>query len=111
MSSSTTFTGAFLRLQSVTPLNQGATLKARFTQDPQQSNPAGPNDALSIVNYTLTGPGSLAISAAATVSGDLQSIYLTLTAPLTTGLWTLTVANIETVGSDPLLPPLSLQFV
>lgn len=110
MPSSTTFTGAFLRLQSVTPINAGATLRVRFTQVPKQSNPAGPNDALNVANYTLTGPLTVAIVSASVVGGDPQSIYLTLSAPLATGLWTLAVANIQTPGGAGLLPPLALQF-
>lgn len=110
MPSSTTFTGAFLRLESVVPINSAATLKVKFTQDPQQSNPAGPNDALNVANYTLTGPLVVAITSAATVGGDPQSIYLTLAAPLAAGLWTLAVANIETTSLAGLLPPVALQF-
>lgn len=110
MSSSTTFTGALLRLQSVTPLNQGATIRVRFTQDPQQSNPAGANDGLNIANYGLVGPTGLTITGSSTVSGDPQSIYLTLSAPLAAGVWTLTAANIKTVSGANLQPPFSIQF-
>lgn len=110
MPSSVSFSGASLQLQSVTPLNAGATLLVRFTNEPLQTNPAGANDALNPLNYTLTGPTTIPVVSCATVSGDPQSIYLVLAAPLTSGSWTLTAANIQTPGASPLVAPFSISF-
>lgn len=110
MPSSVSFSGASLQLQAVSPLAGGATLKVTFTQDPLQVNPAGANDALNKLNYSLTGPTTIPVSSCATVSGEPQSIYLILSSPLSTGTWTLTVANIQTVTASPLVPPFSITF-
>lgn len=110
MPSSTSFTGAGLQLQSVTPIGSGGQILVRFTQDPLQVSAAGANDALNPLNYTVSGPQTIPVTSVAPVAGDLQSFYLTLSTPLTTGTWTVTVANIQTAAADPLLPPFSLQF-
>ena len=110
MPSSTPFTGAVLQLLSVQPLNRGSTLLVTYTLDPRQSDPAGANDALNTNNYVLTGPTLVPLAGATTVGADPLSIHLTLATPLTSGSWTLTVANVETPGGDTLQTPVSVTF-
>lgn len=104
-----TFTGAGLSLQTLTLVGQ-ATLRVRFTQDPFLVNPGNANDGLHTANYTLTGPNPITITGAAAVGGDPQSVDLLLSAALTTGTWTLTVANIQTPPATGLTPPTTMQI-
>ena len=110
MSSSLTFTGVGLALQSITVLNLGQIVRVRFTTDPKQADPNSSTDALHVANYNIAGPGLATVSVCTTVSGDPQSIDLNLASPLVSGSWTLTVANITTALSSPLVPPTSMVF-
>lgn len=110
MSSSFTFTGSGLLLVSVTVVNS-TTLKVKYSTDPKQSNPAGANDALNPVQYTLAGPSVTGVSSCATVSGDTESIQLNLSTAMAAGTWTLTVSNaVQTPGGTPLSAPYSIVF-
>lgn len=111
MPASTTFTGIGISLQSVIPQIGGAALRVRFTTVPQQVTPAGAHDALNPANYTVTGPSAAAVSSVSSVGGDPQSVTVVTTSPLPAGVWTLTVANIQTPGGQSLIPPTSLSFL
>jgi hypothetical protein len=109
--SSVVFVGIALELESVTQISL-STLRVRFTQEPLQANPAGTNDALNALNWSITGPGSSAVSSCAVVSGDLQSIDLILAGPLTLGTWTITASSaIQTATASPIQEPKSLTFI
>lgn len=110
MSSSITFVGIALELESVTQIAL-ATIRVKFTQYPLAANPAGLYDALNPANYTLTGPGIGTIEFCNNVSGDPQSIDLFLTGPLAQGVWTLTASsNISTASGAFIQAPLSMTF-
>lgn len=111
MSSTASFSGITLQLQSVAPRPGYATLRVRFTQDPLQVSGAGVHDALNVANYTLVGPIGLHITGAVTVPGDTQSIDLTLSGTLVSGSWNLAAANIQTATGGTLQVPTNLDFI
>lgn len=104
------FTGASFSLKQIVQ-NGPATLRVTFTNDPLASDPAGVNDGLNPANYALTGPSTNQIDEIQTVSADPQSVDLLLAAPLTDGLWTLAVSNVQTATANPLTAPTSLNVL
>lgn len=108
MSTTVSFTGASLSLQSVQALST-TRVRVRFTSDPRQSNPAGANDGLNPANYSLSGPAPTAVQSVAVVSGDPQALDLS-TQELAPGAWNLTAANIQTVSGAGLVAPVTLPF-
>lgn len=110
MSATVTFVGSSFSLESI--LAQGSVqLRVRFTQDPRQVSPANTNDGLCPQNYSLSGPGTVAVASVSTVPSDTQSLDLNLTQALPPGVWTLTVANITTVIDTALSAPTSMTFI
>ena len=111
MSTSTTFIGAGFTVQGATSVAAGR-VRIRFSSDPRQSNAAAANDGLNPANYTLTGPGIPAVVVSvATVSGDPQSLDLTVSPPLSAGTWNVAAANILTPSSEALAAPADADFV
>lgn len=110
MSSGSSFVGAGFSLGSVAQLG-ATTLRLTYTNDPLQTSSSGPNDALNISNYTLTGPGINQVIQAFVVGADPQSIDLLLLAPLVPGTWTISAANVQTPLGASLTAPTSLSFV
>lgn len=103
---STSGGGAAFTLQSASVRSSGLVIRARFSAVPKQSSAAGLNDALNINNYSLSGPGFVSIALASSVSGDSQSIDLTLSTRLAPGVWLLTASdNIQTVPGVNLTAP------
>lgn len=108
MPTSLPFIGAPLSLESAV-LIAPATLRVRFTNDPLTASPVGANDALNPSNYSLSG-GAYSLATIITVSGDPQGVDLLFVAPLPAGSWIVTVSNIKTAATDPLVSPTSLHF-
>ncbi len=104
------FTGSRLFLESVTQTGPSI-LRLKFAQDPLLSNPAGANDGLNKANYAVTGPAVISVIAVAVISGDPQSVNLSLSAPLISGSWRITATSIQTALGDPLVAPTFLDFV
>lgn len=109
MTTSSSFLGSALSLLSVEQIAI-STLKVRFTQDPLAASSTGLNDALNKNNYTISG-GVNSVSSVSTISGDFQGFYLNLAVPLTSGSWTIRVANIQTALGNSLVSPTSLSFI
>lgn len=111
MSESISYTSGSFSLESVT-LVAPASLRVRFTFPPLQTNPSGTHDALNIAQYGLTGPQLALVTSAAQYPGDVQSILLTLSIPLTGGSWTLAASTaIQTPGAVSLGAPTSIVFL
>ncbi len=106
----TPFLGADFRVQSAA--QRGLTgIRVRYTHDPLAASSTGPNDALNIAQYSLTGPATNYVVNAAIVPDDPQAIDLALAAPLVIGLWTLTVStDVQTATARPLQIPYSATF-
>lgn len=103
------FTGAGFSLESLT-LPATATLRLKYTQDPLAASPSGAHDALNPTNYTITGPNTVVISVINGTSGSTQSVDIQLAAPLPTGTYTVSVANVQTAGAAPLTAPTQLSI-
>lgn len=109
MSSSFSFVGARLSLQSVqfrTPLR----LRVRFTTDPMQVSSLGAHDALNPSLYTIAGPGVATVQRVIPVPGDTQAFDLVTSGPMLTGTWVLTVTAIQTPGATTLVSPTVMSF-
>ena len=94
-------------LLAVAQGTDASTLLLSYTQHPDATNPATLTDALHAANYTLTGPSSAIILSVLQLSSTM--FQLTLDSPLITGVYTISVANVQASGS-PLGIPTSLPF-
>lgn len=109
MSSSYTFTGASFSVVSAARI-AGNVIRVVFGQAPLQINASGATDALNVNNYTITGPTALSVVSAAIVPSNPFAIDLSLSAVLSTGSWTVTVANVKTPALTALSAPFSASF-
>jgi len=99
-----------LSLVNAIPLTTGE-IRVRFSTPPLSVSNIGPNDALNLANYTLTGPTTAPLLLATSlVVTDPQSIDLSLSATLPLGTWTITAKNIQTEVGTPLTAPFSASF-
>lgn len=105
----TTFVGADFFVQSVIQAGP-ATVRVRFSHDPLALNPAGANDALNPLNYTITGPVANLVTFAAIVPEDPQAIDLSLSGGLVLGNYLVEVANVHALEGDILKDPKSDDF-
>lgn len=88
-----------------------ATVRVKFTNDPVAVAAGGSQDALTVSQYTLTGPGLVEIQNCGSVVGDPQSIDLFLTAPLVLGQWSVAVSpNVLSVDATSLGYPFQASF-
>jgi len=111
MTTTATFSSGSFALSSVVVLTS-ASLRVTFTYSPQQSDPAGTNDALNVANWTLTGTVPLTVTNAIVVPGNTLQVDLLLSGALTTGNWTVSASTaIETLSGTPLTSPTSLSFM
>jgi hypothetical protein len=104
MPSSLPFSGAAFSVQAVAAVVPG-TVRIRYTQIPLQVSSSGPNDALNPANYVVSGPTPAYIGSIVPVGSDVNSVDIVFTAPLTGGLWTFTVSNVQTPGGTVLTAP------
>lgn len=84
------FLGADFKVLSLTQVSDHV-LRIKFAQVPLAVDPSGSTDATNPSNYSISGPHTVEIVGARTVSGDLESIDLFMDRPLETGTWTVTV--------------------
>ena len=103
------FSGSDFKLESVTQIAL-ATIRVRYTNNPEAVNPSGAHDALNPALYTITGALPLVVTVAHTVAGDAQAIDLTLSAPLIAGTWLLSCGGIQMVSTRPLQSPTAMAF-
>jgi hypothetical protein len=109
MPQSISFTSVGFSLESVT-LSAPNQVAVRFTFDPLQASPSGTHDGLNPANYSITGPG-VAIISGIILGPDSQTLLIQLTAPLPSGIWTLTAStNIQTASAVSLAAPRILTF-
>lgn len=99
-----------LTLEAVSVLNRGNTLRVTLTTPPLQTSPTGAHDALNVANWAVTGAGFVTVITVTPVSGDAASVFLGLGAPLPSGNWQVTAANLQTAIGTPLTAPKSLPF-
>lgn len=109
MTTSTSFTGYGLSLQSVSVLSANR-LRVFFSSDPLQFDASAGNDGLNPANYSLVGPASVSIVGVSVVIGDTQALDISTSVVLPAGTWTLTVANIQTPTLSGLVAPVSSTF-
>lgn len=98
------------KLVSATQLGL-AVVRVTFNNPPKRLDPTGANDALNIANYAFTGPAVNAVSSVVEVVTDLNSVDVYLVAPLVSGVWTVSVANIRQTDNTTLTSPTTAQFV
>jgi hypothetical protein len=110
MSSSTTFTGIGLALQSVTPTNNNTVLRVRFTSDPKRVTALGAYDSLNPSNWGVTGSGFVNVTSVQSVSTDLQSVDLILSSGLPAGTWRVEVVAVKSASGVNLVSPTSMYF-
>lgn len=102
--------GPPISLQALAVTNQGYGLRLRFTQAPKLVSALNSDDAKNPSNYTVSGPSPLFVSAAFAVPADDHSVDVVLDRALSTGVWTLTVANIESTLNTVVSTPTSITF-
>lgn len=109
MPSSITFIGSGFFVEAAQSQSPGV-VRIFYSNVPIASNPAGPNDALNPVNYTLSGPGPGSVESVAPVSGNPMAFDLTTVNPLHIGTWTVTVSNVEDIDTMPMEAPFAAVF-
>lgn len=104
------FPGSNFALESITQ-NGLASFRLRFLKEPRHIVDGAVNDACTASNYMLAGPALNAVAEAIPVFEDPLAIDLYLAAPLVTGYWTVTAANIVSVDLEPLSVPSTLSLI
>ena len=79
-----------------------ARIRVTFSLFPLNADEQGAKDALNRAHYTLTGPGVVTVAFVNRVPGAPASFDLWLSGQLALGVWTLTVANIQTTFAETL---------
>lgn len=89
-------------------------LLVQFTADPLRVDLNGPNDALNLANYTITGPGTARgeIDSIQSIDTNPQAVRIFLKKPLAiAGSWTLSAStNIKTASALNLVSPTTISF-